>query len=114
MPVRGARLTPSFSINMGALWSISLSYSRVKYSWKNVESERESSGQEIGRKRAGRGGFVSPARRTVWERGGRVVMNTQSIENGLEKDSKAVVQSDRVSGVTTDSSAKTIGQSEPV
>ena len=41
MPVRGARLTPSFSINMGALWSISLSNSRVKYSWKNVERERE-------------------------------------------------------------------------
>jgi len=41
-------------------------------------------------------------------------MNTQGIEKGLEKDSKAVVQSDRVSGVTTDSSAKTIGQSEPV
>ena len=41
-------------------------------------------------------------------------MNTQCIEKGLEKDSKAVVQLDRVSGVTTDSSAKTIGQSEPV
>ena len=42
------------------------------------------------------------------------VMNTQGVEKGLEKDSKAVVQSDRVSGVTTDSSAMTIGQSEPV
>ena len=31
-------------------------------------------------------------------------MNTQGIEKGLEKDSKAVVQSDMVSGVTTDSS----------
>ena len=41
-------------------------------------------------------------------------MNTQVIEKGLEKDSKAVVQSDKVSGLTTDSSAKTIGQSEPV
>ncbi|KAG5384564.1 hypothetical protein IGI04_036034 [Brassica rapa subsp. trilocularis] len=64
---------------------------------KRRERERESTGQEIGQKRAGRGGFVSPARRT----------------KGLEKDSKAVVQSDRVSGVTTDSSAKTIGQSKP-
>ena len=43
-----------------------------------------------------------------------MVMNTQGIEKGMEKDSKAVVKSDRVSGVTTDSSAKTIGQSEPV
>ena len=41
-------------------------------------------------------------------------MNTQVIEKGLDKDSKAVVESDRVSGVTTDSSTKTIGQSEPV
>ena len=41
-------------------------------------------------------------------------MNTQSIEKSLEKDSKALFQSDRVSGVTTDSSDKTIGQSEPV
>jgi len=41
-------------------------------------------------------------------------MNTQGIEKGLDKDYKAVVQSNRVSGVTTDSSAKTIGQSEPV
>ena len=40
-------------------------------------------------------------------------MNTPGVEKGLEKESKAVVQSDRVSGVTTDSSAKTIGQSEP-
>ncbi|KAL0670799.1 hypothetical protein Bca4012_033503 [Brassica carinata] len=40
-------------------------------------------------------------------------MNTQGIEKGLKKDSKAVVQSNRVSGVTTNSSAKTIGQSEP-
>ncbi|CDY66946.1 BnaAnng23270D, partial [Brassica napus] len=41
MPVRGARLTPSFSIYMGALWSISLSNSRVKYSEKNVERKKE-------------------------------------------------------------------------
>ncbi|CAG7863509.1 unnamed protein product, partial [Brassica rapa] len=41
VPVRGARLTPSFSINMGALWSISLSNSGVKYSEKNVERKRE-------------------------------------------------------------------------
>ncbi|KAG5400721.1 hypothetical protein IGI04_015328 [Brassica rapa subsp. trilocularis] len=47
------------------------------------------------------------------ERGGRVVMGTQGIEKGMEKDSNPVVQSDRVSGITNDSSAKTIGQSEP-
>ena len=41
-------------------------------------------------------------------------MDTQGIEKCLEKDSNPVVQSDRFSGVTTDSSAKTIGQSEPV
>ena len=41
-------------------------------------------------------------------------MDTQGIEKGLEKDSNPVVQSDMVSGVTTHSSAKTIGQSEPV
>ena len=41
-------------------------------------------------------------------------MDTQGIEKGLEKDSNPVVQSDRVSGVTTNSSAKTIGHSEPV
>ena len=41
-------------------------------------------------------------------------MDTQGIERGMEKDSNPVVQSDRVSGVTADSSAKTIGQSEPV
>ena len=41
-------------------------------------------------------------------------MDTQGIEKGLEKDSNPVVQSDRVSGVTTDSSAKIIRQSKPV
>ena len=41
-------------------------------------------------------------------------MDTQGIEKGLEKDSNPVVQSDRVRGVTTESSAKTIGQSELV
>ncbi|KAF3575307.1 hypothetical protein F2Q69_00059495 [Brassica cretica] len=52
-PVRGARLTPSFSINMGSSLSISLSNSRVKIILEIVErekeKERESYSQEKGR-----------------------------------------------------------------
>ncbi|KAF2609862.1 hypothetical protein F2Q70_00013748 [Brassica cretica] len=40
-------------------------------------------------------------------------MDTRGKEKDLEKDSNPVVQSTNISGVTTDSSAKTIGQSEP-
>ena len=41
-------------------------------------------------------------------------MDTRGKQKDLEKDSNPVVQSTNISGVTTDSSAKTIGQSEPV
>ena len=41
-------------------------------------------------------------------------MDTRGKEKDLEKDSNPMVQSTNISGVTTDSSAKTIGQSEPV
>ncbi|KAF2609863.1 hypothetical protein F2Q70_00013749 [Brassica cretica] len=41
-------------------------------------------------------------------------MDTRGKEKDLDKDSNPVVQSTNISGVTTDSSAKTIGQSEPV
>ena len=41
MPVRGARLTSLFSINMGSLLSISLSNSRVKILREIIERERE-------------------------------------------------------------------------
>ena len=47
--------TPSFSINMGPLLSISLSNSRVKYSWKNVERERE---RVLAKRSAGKGPVV--------------------------------------------------------
>ena len=41
MPVRGARLTPSFSINMGSSLSISFIQSRVKILREIIEREKE-------------------------------------------------------------------------
>ena len=100
---------------MGPLLSISLSNSRVKYSEKNVERERERESRPRDRPEKGRSWLfsISGKENGLGERR-PCVMNTQGVEKGLEKDSKAVVQSDRVSGVTTHSSAKTIGQSKPV